>query len=205
MTAFLLDDIRNGNAAADRLLTHLAAGGDLTAQRDLLTLMVGDPARSEDRQLSNLTFEEAVRAELLARFCALRGDAFDVRRLAGVLHQMAATAAAPDDRLAFACESAELLRGLADEGDGVASELIARLVDEFPGVRPVLAVSDTATPASDPPPPPPIIATNVTGEPTLGDLLAEALTQQPPPRGFVQRVRDYLSDLAWRVRFRLSA
>lgn len=193
MTAFLLDDIRNGNEAADRLLTHLAAGGDLTAQRDLLKLMIGDPARAE-RQLHERTFEEVVRAEILARFCALRGNNLDHRRLAGVLHQMAATTPNADDRFAFACETAKLLRALADDGDGEASELIAKLVDEFPEVRPGLLIADAAVL----PTPPPIVRASITGKQSLGDILAEVFSQSAPaPR---TGLRARLSDWAWRVR-----
>lgn len=200
MTAFLLDDIRNGNVAADRLLTHFAAGGDLTAQRDLLTLLIGDPARPEDRHLHERTFDEMVRAEILARFCALRGNNLDGRRLAAVLCRMAETACSADDRMAFAIEATGLLRRLADEGDGVASEHLGQLVSAFPEVRSELLIADAATL----PTPPPIVRTS---EQSLGDILAEAFAQAraPDQRTFVQRAWDYLTDLVWRVRFRLSA
>ncbi|MFP5328866.1 MAG: hypothetical protein ACLGHC_01845 [Alphaproteobacteria bacterium] len=204
MTAFLLDDIRNGNAAADRLLTHLAAGGDLTAQRDLLTLLIGDPAYPDrDRQLHERTFDEMVRAELLARFCALRGNNLDSRRLAAVLIRMAEATACADDRMAFAIEATGLLRRLADEGDGVASDYLASVVAAFPEVRPGLAIADAATL----PTPPLIVQTSITCEQSLGDILAEAFAQLPQaePRSIIQRVRDYLTDLVWRIRFRLSA
>lgn len=190
MSQGLLDYARNGDAGADRLITMLAATGGLAAQRDLLTLLIGDPAHPEQRQLHELTFEEAVRVEILARFCALRGDSLDHRRLAGVLHQMAATASAADDRLAFASEAAELLRALADDGDGLASEFLAQIVAEFPEVRGALLIADAATlPAPLP---------RRSGEPTLGDILAEVFSQgAPAPR---TGLRARLSDWAWRVR-----
>lgn len=204
MTAFLLDDIRNGNEAADRLLTHLAAGGFLTAQRDLLTLLIGDPAYPDrDRQLHERTFDEVVRAEILARFCALRGNNLDERRLAAVLCRMAEATPNADDRMVFASEATGLLRRLADEGDGVASEHLGKLVSAFPEVRSELLIADAATL----PTPPPIVRTSVTCEQSLGDILAEAFAQAraPDQRTFVQRAWDYLTDLVWRVRFRLSA
>lgn len=201
MAEGLVEAARNGDKGADRLITMIAAGGALHAQRDLLTLLVGDPAQPEQRQLHELTFEEAVRVEILARFCALRGDVFDVRRLAGVLHQMAATASNADDRMAFAIEATGLLRRLADDGDGQASDFLAKIAAEFPEVQPALALADAAIlPAPAPP-----IRTSAANAPTLGDILAEVFAQQPDTRSGLERARDYLASLVWRIRFRLSA
>jgi hypothetical protein len=195
MAAGLIDHARNGDACADRLITMIAAGGALHAQRDLLTLLIGDPAYPEQRQLADRTFEEVVRAEILARFCAMRGNALDVRRLAGVLWRMAVTTDADDDRLAFASEAAALLSALADEGDGVASDHLAILGSHFPEVKAGLLIADAAIL------PPPIIRTD---ERTLGDILAAVLTDLPPPRagvlGLLDRIRDKLVDWSWAVR-----
>jgi len=190
-----------GDAIADRELTLLAAGGDLEAQRELLTILLGDPDEIHTR-----TFAEVAHAELLARFCALRGHVLDGRRLAAILWQMARTA--PDElwRSHFATQTAVLLRDLADDGDGVASERLSSLARDFPDIWTAV---ENGEPCIAPPPsnitPPPIVRTNCVG-PTLGDILAEAFSQIGPPasRGLLDKARGYFTDLAWRIRFRLS-
>lgn len=190
-----------GDAIADRELTLLAAGGDLEAQRELLTILLGDPDEIHTR-----TFAEVAHAELLARFCALRGHVLDGRRLAAILWQMAR--AAPDEagRSHFAMQAAVLLRDLADDGDGVASERLSSLAGDFPDTW---AAVENGEPCIAPPPsnitPPPIVRANCAA-PTLGDILAEAFSQVGPPasRGLLDKARDYFTDLAWRIRFRLS-
>lgn len=114
---------------------------------------------------------------------------------------MAATASKADDRMAFAIEATGLLRRLADDGDGQASDFLAMIAAEFPEVRPGLVLADAAIlPAPAPP-----IRTLAANAPTLGDILAEVFAQQPDTRSGLERARDYLADLVWRIRFRLSA
>ena len=191
----------SGDLTADRELTRLAAVGDFQAQRELLTILIGDPDTLYQRPHA-----DAAGMELLARFIALRGDALDVRRLAGILWQIGRTAPAEDGALA-AAEAVKLLRGLADGGDGVASEHLAALAEDFPDEW-AEAEHDIAPAA-----PPPIVRTNIAPPPirqvadpalTLGGLLAEALERQPP-RGLFARIKDTLDDWWWRVKFRLTA
>lgn len=144
-----------GNKGADRELTKLAASGDTDAQRALLSLCLGDNPYI-------LTFGEAARLEMLARFVALHTSAaFDVRRLAAILWQMGRTD--PDEHQAawWAADAVNLLRALADSGDGVANDNLATLAKDFPDQW------ESAESA-----PPPIVRTNC--GPSLGDLLAEA-------------------------------
>lgn len=183
--------VKAGDLDADRELTLLAGRGDFQAQRELLTILIGEPD-----ELYRRSFEDVLRVELLARFIALRGNLLDVRRLAGVLWQMGRAAPDTAARNAFATEAVALLRNLADDGDGVASEHLAALAADFPDEWAVAELGD---------PTPPIIRSTVC-EPTLGDILAAVLTssavQEPP--GFFARIRDFLADWAWRVRFRLA-
>lgn len=201
MAKGLVEAARNGDKGAERLIAMVAAGGALHAQRDLLSLHIGDPEHPEKGKLHELSFAGAVRGETLARFCAFNGDSRDVRRLAYVLHQMAATTSNAEDRMAFAIEASGLLRRLADEGDGLASDFLAKIVAEFPEVRPGLALADAAilpAPASP-------IRTSAANAPTLGEILAEVFAQQPDTRSGLERARNYLAGLVWRIRFRLSA
>lgn len=183
-----------GDASADRELTRLAASGDLEAQRELLTILLGDPDEINAR-----SFAEVAHIELLARFCAFRGHNLDVRRLAAILWQMARTAPDEAARSEFASQSIALLRALADDGDGLASEYLASLAADFPEEW---AAAETECSS----PPPSIVRVDCV-EPTIGDILAAVLAssvvQEPP--GFCARIRDFLTDWTWRFRFRLIA
>lgn len=192
------DLARAGDLAADRELTLLAGSGSFAAQRELLTILIGDPEALFDR-----SFAEVARLELLARFIAIRGNILDVRRLAGILWQMARTAPDADTLSASALDTISLLRGLADEGDGVASLHLAEIAETFPDIWAIVEASELANPVGEKTPPPPIITPQL----SLGDILEQALTQlprRPGWRGFLDRCRARVSGLYWRLRFRLA-
>jgi len=184
--------VKAGDLDADRELTRLAARGDFQAQRELLTILIGEPDELYER-----SFEDVLRVELLARFIALRGNVLDVRRLAGVLWQMGRKAPDAAARNAFATEAVALLRNLADDGDGVASEHLAALAADFPDEWAAAELGDAQ---------PPIIRSAVC-ERTLGDILAAVLASSAvqQPRGLLGRAWDSIADLYWRARLSLSA
>lgn len=209
------DLARAGDRAADRELTRLAGEGSFHAQRELLTVLLGDPETGFERP-----FGEMARLELLARFVAFRGNALDVRRLAAILWQMARTAPDADIRADTALEAIMWLRLLADAGDGIASNELSLIAETFPDIWAIVEAGQRAEPVGERPPPPRIIITRTAPPPpiitplaapppgeSLGDILEQALAPFPKRtgwRGFIDRCRDWLSGLYWRLRLRLA-
>lgn len=191
--------VRCGDPQADRELTRLAGSGNFRAQRELLTILIGSPDTLYER-----SFSEVARVELLSRFLALRGNVLDVRRLAGILWQMGRSAPDSDSRRKlYAAEAVGLLRELADDGDGVASEHLSALAADFPDAWEVAEICDGALPVSDSPPP--IVRTRVAAGETLGDILAAAFAEAAPAQfGLLGRLRCWLSDSWWRLRLWVS-